>query len=192
MKQKNHFGLAAGFLASFLLVGNADAFVKLRLPPLPAVETGGTSGQISINVTNLSLEVDAPADCVGVGETFSYTARIRNDGFDLQTLILEDNLSTDVELVSAAPSRGQCRLNKEEGRLSCSLGSLEDGGEVSVTVRVRLMVHPSDHMLYEHGHLYVDTHDTGVQADPIGQAIDKSLDDCVGEPKPVFFRLYES
>jgi uncharacterized repeat protein (TIGR01451 family) len=69
-----------------------------------------------------------------VGATFTYTARIANNGpSEVAGVTLSDSLPTDVTLVSASASQGSCSGTTT---VSCALGALADGGFATVAIKV--------------------------------------------------------
>lgn len=176
MKQSHLTAALVWLLTTTLCLGEAFGFggmAKIAPKFPPKLEMGGNIG---ISVTELTLDVDVPEGCAKVGKVFKYTARIENQGHDLQTLNFDVEFSHEVNFLSAKPTRGSCQL-EDEKHLLCSLGPLEDGGAVEIAIRVFPIKH-SDGFLYGYSKLHVETDDSGVVADPI----DKDLDQCVTGP----------
>lgn len=79
-------------------------------------------------------KVDAQ-DPVIVGEPIVYTVTVSNSGPDpSQNVVLTDTLPSGVSFVSATPDQGTC--GEASGVVTCNLGDLLNGGNISVEIIV--------------------------------------------------------
>jgi uncharacterized repeat protein (TIGR01451 family) len=115
--------MALGSAGSVYVVGgNAAKFVYEGEPPPPS------------NADLRLALVDAP-DPVRIGGTLTYTAQIGNAGPAAATDVrLTDVLPRTATLVSAVPTQGSCTRGVT---VSCFLGTMAAGGNVTVTITVR-------------------------------------------------------
>jgi uncharacterized repeat protein (TIGR01451 family) len=86
---------------------------------------------------DLSITKSDSPDPVTEGQQLTYTIEVRNDGPDPATNVLvSDDLSTsDFDLVSTAPSQGNC-TTKGGQKVSCELGTVLSGATATVTIVV--------------------------------------------------------
>jgi len=85
--------------------------------------------------TDLTMELTSTPDPVGVGSNIVYQVTIGNDGPSVATGLVFTNLLPDeVSFVSASPSQGSCSVNGPV--LTCDLGTLAPGGNVSLQIEV--------------------------------------------------------
>ncbi len=83
---------------------------------------------------DLSLIKNDDTDPATIGAPFRYTLTITNNGPDpAPDIIVTETLPPEVSGGSAIPSQGSCAGSRE---LICALGSLEAGGEATVTIDV--------------------------------------------------------
>ncbi len=86
------------------------------------------------NQADLAIEKDVSATEVTVGEEFSYTLTVTNNGPDTAILVVvTDTLPAQVQFVSATPE-GAC--TETAGVVSCELGNLADQEEVIIVLTV--------------------------------------------------------
>ncbi len=79
-------------------------------------------------------QTDTP-DPLAVGNALTYTIAVRNNGpLSATGVMLTDTLPSGVSFVSASASQGSCSGTTT---LTCTLGSLANGGTVTVTISVK-------------------------------------------------------
>src|SRR5919108_3072525 len=84
--------------------------------------------------TDVSLTKSGPSGSVTVGTNVTYTIKVKNNGPDTATDVeLTDVLPGTVNLVSVTSSAGSC---VGTSTIVCDLGTLANGGEVTVTIVV--------------------------------------------------------
>ena len=98
-------------------------------PPAPAPP------QPAPPVVDLAVtKVDSP-DPVRVGRELLYTLTVSNTGPDAATNVqLSDPLDSSLVVLSASPSQGSCTTAQ---LVVCSLGTIPNGGSVTILLRVR-------------------------------------------------------
>ncbi len=116
------FPVTPGAFQTAFAGGATDAFV---------VKVGETSTASGADL--VLTKADAP-DPVTVGSTLTYTLTVTNGGPDPATSVaLTDTLPSGVTFVSASSTQGTCTGSTT---ISCTLGTLSNGGAVTVTIRV--------------------------------------------------------
>jgi uncharacterized repeat protein (TIGR01451 family) len=109
-----------GRLTGNIVIAHSEAQVVCAPPPAPKADLG--------------LTLTAAPNPVEVGQVLTYTLNVANSGPTTATgVVLSDVLPAGVTLVSAQPSQGSCGST---ATISCSLGTLAVGGNVSVVIRV--------------------------------------------------------
>src|SRR6186997_1231180 len=74
-------------------------------------------------------------DPVTLGGEITYTITVTNGGPDAANGVeVDDNLPSQLDFVSSNPSQGSC---KGSNNISCELGTLQNGGSATVTIRVK-------------------------------------------------------
>nr|MBA2381150.1 DUF11 domain-containing protein [Chloroflexota bacterium] len=136
------FGLAAGAplysITGFAMAGPSEAteITVDRLmrtvdasPPFDAV----LSDSADLSVT----KTDAP-DPVRVNATLTYTIVVRNDGpLAASGVTLTDQLPKQAGFSSVTTTAGSCSAKGTKGVVTCSLGTIPNGGQVTVTIKVK-------------------------------------------------------
>jgi uncharacterized repeat protein (TIGR01451 family) len=105
-------------------------------PVDPSSANNNSSVQTTVNpVSDLALTKTGSPDPVLVGETLTYNLTAHNNGPSGATgVTLTDTLPAGVTYQSATPSQGSC--SQANGTVTCSLGSLANGGSASVSITV--------------------------------------------------------
>ena len=88
--------------------------------------------------TNADLSIDKKADkaTVSIGELLTYTVTVHNGGPDTAASVgVEDVLPANVEFVSVDPGPTTC--SQAAGIVSCTLGSMANGADRIITIKVR-------------------------------------------------------
>lgn len=86
-------------------------------------------------VADLSVTKAAAPDPAVVGRTLTYTLVVKNNGPDKATgVVLNDTLPLQVTLGNVRASQGTCELRN--GQIHCELGSINNGGQATVTLVV--------------------------------------------------------
>ena len=102
-------------------------------------DTGNNAATVQTGVrteTDLSLAASVSPDQVETGGNLIYAITITNDGpSDATGLTLTDTLPAGASIVSARAAGGVC--SESNGGLTCDLGSLASGGEVTATITLR-------------------------------------------------------
>jgi uncharacterized repeat protein (TIGR01451 family) len=93
----------------------------------------------TINAAPLSADLGVTksdsADPVIVGDRFSYTVTVTNNGPDAATgVVVTDTLPGEVSYVSAVPDQGSC--SEAAGVVTCNLGGIASGDSVAITITV--------------------------------------------------------
>lgn len=111
------------------------ALALVPLVVLAVAWTGSAGGQGIIDPkADLALSKSAPSS-VANGSGFSYTLVVVNNGpFPAVGVVLTDNLPPNVVFASASSSQGGC--SGGGSTVSCSLGSINVKGSVSVSIAV--------------------------------------------------------
>ena len=74
-------------------------------------------------------------DPVTLGGEITYTITVTNGGPDAANGVeLDDNLPSQLDFVASNPSQGSC---KGSNNISCTLGTIQNGGSATVTIRVK-------------------------------------------------------
>ena len=102
----------------------------------PVAANDATSEDTAITTSaDISVTKTDSADPVVAGNGFSYTVTIDNAGpSDAASVSLTDVLPAGVVFVSATPDQGSCL--EAAGTVTCSLGTIADGGSVDVVIAV--------------------------------------------------------
>ncbi len=83
---------------------------------------------------DLAITKTASPTLVDVGENFTYTLTVTNNGpNDAVSVLASDFLPAGVTLVSAVPSQGDCTGS---GPVDCDLGALANGASATITIVV--------------------------------------------------------
>ena len=91
--------------------------------------TAGPSADLSV------VKSDSP-DPVSVGSNLTYTVAVTNNGPDSTANVrMTDRLPAGVTFVSATATQGSC--TQSAGKVSCTLGTLANGGSAKATIIVR-------------------------------------------------------
>ena len=84
---------------------------------------------------NLSIAKTDSTDPVDAGDPLTYTLIVDNVGpSDAQSVVVVDTLPADVAYVALSPSQGSCV--EAVGVVTCSLGTIADGGSATITIDV--------------------------------------------------------
>lgn len=87
-------------------------------------------------IADLSITKTDQTDPVAVGQDLSYTLVVTNNGPSSATNVtLTDTLPSGVIFVSAVPSQGTC--SHTGGVVTCTLGTIPNGGTATVTITVQ-------------------------------------------------------
>ena len=102
----------------------------------PVAANDATSEDTAITTSaDISVTKVDSADPVNAGTGFSYTVTVDNAGpSDATSVSLTDVLPGGVVFVSATPTQGSC--SELAGTVTCSLGTVTDGGSVDVVIAV--------------------------------------------------------
>ena len=101
-----------------------------------------TNNQVSETTTvtsatgaDLGISMVSSAETVTVGQTYTYTLVINNQGpSDAMGVSVTDILPSQVSYVSATPSQGSCQ---NMGDVICVLGTIFNGGQVTINLVVQ-------------------------------------------------------
>ena len=119
-RARRHLGRSAA------LVGLAA--IALLVPPTGAAGQDDTSADLTLGKT------DSP-DPATVGQPLTYTIAIGNGGPAApDDVTVVDTLPSSVTFGSASSSRGTC--TESSGTVTCDLGTLESGANVTITIQV--------------------------------------------------------
>jgi len=103
----------------------------------PDPSTGNDDDSVTLNndtVADLSLSMVASQEPVPMGATFTYTIVTANHGPAQATgVTVTDSLPAGLTFVSATPTQGSCTGTTN---VSCTLGTLDDGGSASIALVV--------------------------------------------------------
>jgi uncharacterized repeat protein (TIGR01451 family) len=127
-----------------LLVTSWDGLVRVdRDGTRQSVNTNNaySKGMVIVEAAQADLGVSLvdSADPAIVGDTFTYTATISNDGPNSITdLGFVMALPGQVDGLSATPSQGTCSLDC--GSVNCNLGDITSGGLATVAIEVRALL----------------------------------------------------
>lgn len=90
----------------------------------------------AVGLVDLSIEKNANKDKVNIGDEVIFTIRGYNNGPDRATnTVISDTFPQGIEILVIESSVGQCNLTGQT--ISCNIGTLENGQEAVVSVRVR-------------------------------------------------------
>lgn len=99
----------------------------------PFVIANYTAPPPNTNVADLSVSISDSADPVTAGNQLTYTVTVTNNGpYPATDVILTKSLSPDVLFESATTPQGTC--HDEDSTVACSLGTLNSGASVNVSV----------------------------------------------------------
>ncbi len=161
-------------------IGGASRFVSRLLA------VGGPESEAGIN---LFLTNVGEPHRVGVGEMLAYALTTRNLGPETATgVLLSTTFAPSLEVISVSAEQGTCTT--EAGALSCEIGSLASGTDVTVTMVVR----PSEVGSFTHtasataNETDWDT-SNNTSVDVIEVVTSTGTDDSA-EDRPAAFRLY--
>jgi uncharacterized repeat protein (TIGR01451 family) len=103
----------------------------------PASADNSASTETTVNrVADLSLTKSDSPDPAVVNEQVTYTLSIHNSGPSNATGVsVTDTLPGGVNYESATPSQGTC--SEAAGTVSCALGTVTNGSDATVTIRIR-------------------------------------------------------
>ena len=103
--------------------------------PTPGDESASASTAIHTPPADLSLTKSADVTSTTVGGKITYTIKATNEGpNEAPNTVVTDPLPSNVGLVSATPSQGNCAGS---ATVTCSLGTLEFEASATITVVVR-------------------------------------------------------
>lgn len=103
--------------------------------PEPDDNTDTEISTVNPGSADLSMDKTASVNPALVGEAFTYTLTIFNDGPDAATLVeVTDTLDASLEFGSALPSQGSC--NEVGNLVTCQLGTIPDQGSATVIIEV--------------------------------------------------------
>ena len=103
--------------------------------PDPSNNTDSEDTEVQ-GIADLSITKTDETDPVVVGQDFSYTLVVTNNGPSAATnVVLTDTLPDGVIFVSAVPSQGSCTY--AAGVVTCNLGTIPNGGTVTVTITIQ-------------------------------------------------------
>ncbi len=103
--------------------------------PEPDDNTDSEDSTVDPGSADLSMDKVASVNPAVVGDAFTYTLTVFNDGPDAATqVVVTDQLPASLEFGSAIPSQGSCG---ESGNLvTCQLGTIADEGSATVVITV--------------------------------------------------------
>jgi uncharacterized repeat protein (TIGR01451 family) len=103
----------------------------------PDTADNGTSTDTTVSpVADLSLTKSDSPDPVAAGGLLTYTLGVHNSGPQGATAVtLTDTLPGGVTFESATPTQGTC--TEASGTVTCALGTLANGGDAGVEIKVR-------------------------------------------------------
>ena len=131
------------FWAAGVALAAAGAGVALM------VATGGPgkANASTVDPADLSLSKSDSPDPVVENALLTYTLEVDNAGPDpATTVVVSDDLPSQVDPISADPSVGNCEIQGKKVR--CELGTLDSGASATVTIEVRAEEGRADH---QHG-----------------------------------------
>lgn len=106
--------------------------------PFPAPQTGQTGPNVACTFSNTPRQADLrivqtpSSQTVAPGGQVTYTLVVQNQGPDSATQVqVSDALPSGLSVVSVRPAQGSCTTT---GTVSCSLGTIANGGSVQVLV----------------------------------------------------------
>jgi uncharacterized repeat protein (TIGR01451 family) len=117
---------ASGSIANGVTVYTSDT------DPTPGNSTT-SSGGVLVASADLSISKTTSATQAQTGSTMTYTISVTNSGPDSATnVVVNDNLPTGLQFVSATPSQGSCSGTDP---FSCTLGTLASGATATITLQ---------------------------------------------------------
>jgi uncharacterized repeat protein (TIGR01451 family) len=120
------------FWAAAAALGAAGAAVALMV----ATGGAGNANASAVDPADLSLTKSDSPDPVVESAVLTYTLAVENAGPDSATsVVVSDDLPSQVDRVSADPSVGNCEVQGK--KVSCELGTLDNGASATVTIEVR-------------------------------------------------------
>jgi len=112
---------------------NSDVFTENN----HAFESTLVHGQATVRSADLRVELADSADPIEVGQTLTYTLTVGHDGgVDVPSALATLELPFGMSLLSVTPGQGSCA---GDPTVVCDLGPMAAGGEVAVTVTLRVL-----------------------------------------------------
>lgn len=127
--------------ASSIITINVGATTTVGTSTIQIVGTSGSLSrsadlQLTVGSADLSVTKTGTPDPVVVGSELSYSITIRNNGpHDATGVVATDTLPDAVTFGSVRTTQGTCTA--EPPRIVCSVGTLANGGAVTITLTVR-------------------------------------------------------
>jgi trimeric autotransporter adhesin len=91
----------------------------------------------TVATAELSVVMTENQDPVQINEQLIYTITVNNNGPHQATgITLEDTLPENINLISFSPSQGTCTATEDNQNLSCSLGTLDSGAKITISLVV--------------------------------------------------------
>jgi uncharacterized repeat protein (TIGR01451 family) len=120
------------FWAAAAALAAAGAAVALMV----ATGGAGNANASAVDPADLSLTKSDSPDPVVENAVLTYTLAVENAGPDSATsVVVSDDLPSQVDPVSADPSVGNCEIQGK--KVSCELGTLDNGASATVTIEVQ-------------------------------------------------------
>lgn len=106
--------------------------------PSPANNTATETTTVIVPTADMSItKMDAP-DPAHVGQNLTYTISVHNGGPSTGTgVTVNDSLPKNAGYGAASSSQGTCTLKPAKRTVVCSLGSIVNGGNATVTIVVK-------------------------------------------------------
>jgi uncharacterized repeat protein (TIGR01451 family) len=116
-------------------VSNTAAVASDIDDPDPDDNSDQEDSTVNPGSSDLSMTKTASANPVLVGDTFTYTLSVFNDGPDSATMVVvTDDLPDSLDFGSALPSQGSC--NELNNLVTCQLGTIPNQGSANVVITV--------------------------------------------------------